>query len=268
MCELLGMSANVPTDIVFSFTGLMQRGGATGPHRDGWGIGFYEGRGLRLFRDPEPSVDSRIAELIQNYPIKSTNVIGHVREANVGGINLANTHPFAREMWGRNWCFAHNGQLASFTIEPGFYQPIGTTDSEACFCAMLNRLRERFDGPPGPEALVPILVDSCRRFQQLGVFNCLLSNGEWLFSYCASKLAHITRRAPFGPATLKDADVTVDFYTETTPDDIVTVIATEPLTNNETWQTCAAGEWRLWQGGETLAQGNAAAGDTRRAANT
>jgi len=26
MCELLGMSANVPTDIVFSFTGLMQRG--------------------------------------------------------------------------------------------------------------------------------------------------------------------------------------------------------------------------------------------------
>ncbi len=27
MCELLGMSANVPTDIVFSFTGLMQRGG-------------------------------------------------------------------------------------------------------------------------------------------------------------------------------------------------------------------------------------------------
>ena len=26
MCELLGMSANVPTDVVFSFTGLMQRG--------------------------------------------------------------------------------------------------------------------------------------------------------------------------------------------------------------------------------------------------
>lgn len=46
MCELLGMSANVPTDIVFSFTGLMQRGGGTGPHRDGWGIGFYEGRWL------------------------------------------------------------------------------------------------------------------------------------------------------------------------------------------------------------------------------
>lgn len=42
MCELLGMSANVPTDICFSFTGLMQRGGRTGPHRDGWGITFMK----------------------------------------------------------------------------------------------------------------------------------------------------------------------------------------------------------------------------------
>ena len=45
MCELLGMSANVPTDICFSFTGLVQRGGGTGPHKDGWGITFYEGKG-------------------------------------------------------------------------------------------------------------------------------------------------------------------------------------------------------------------------------
>ncbi len=50
MCELLGMSANVPTDICFSFTGLMQRGGKTGPHRDGWGITFYEGGGFVLLK--------------------------------------------------------------------------------------------------------------------------------------------------------------------------------------------------------------------------
>ncbi len=40
MCELLGMSANVPTDICFSFTGLVQRGGGTGPHKDGWALPF------------------------------------------------------------------------------------------------------------------------------------------------------------------------------------------------------------------------------------
>lgn len=100
MCELLGMSANVPTDIVFSFTGLMQRGGRTGPHRDGWGIAFYEGRGLRLFQDPAASCESEVANLVQRYPIKSEVVIGHIRQANVGKVCLSNTHPFVRELWG------------------------------------------------------------------------------------------------------------------------------------------------------------------------
>lgn len=255
MCELLGMSANVPTDIVFSFTGLIQRGGRTGPHADGWGIGFYEGRGLRLFRDPEPSANSRVAQLVQTIPIKSTAVIGHIRQANVGAVNLANTHPFVRELWGRNWCFAHNGQLAGFAPDAGCFRPIGDTDSEATFCDLLNRLARHFDDEPPVDALLPLLVEACNSYRQLGVYNCLISNGEWMFSYCTTKLVHLTRCAPFGPATLKDADVSVDFHSETTPDDIVTVIATEPLTDNEDWQAYTPGEWRLWKDGSTYAQG-------------
>jgi len=103
MCELLGMSANVPTDICFSFSGLIRRGGATGPHKDGWGITFYEGKGCRSFKDPQPSCDSKIAELVKQYPIKSKSVISHIRQANRGGVSLENTHPFIRELWGRNW---------------------------------------------------------------------------------------------------------------------------------------------------------------------
>ncbi|MGG9032668.1 class II glutamine amidotransferase, partial [Escherichia coli] len=41
MCKLLGMSANVPTDICFSVTGLVQRGGGNGTHTDGWGLTCY-----------------------------------------------------------------------------------------------------------------------------------------------------------------------------------------------------------------------------------
>ncbi|TRX73172.1 class II glutamine amidotransferase [Pseudomonas mangiferae] len=255
MCELLGMSANVPTDIVFSFTGLMQRGGGTGPHRDGWGIGFYEGRGLRLFQDPEASVNSEVAKLVQRYPIKSETVIGHIRQANVGQVALANTHPFVRELWGRNWCFAHNGQLADFTPPSRFYRPVGDTDSEAAFCDLLNRVRSAFPEPVPVDVLLPVLVAACGHYRGKGVFNCLLSNGDWLFTFCSTKLAQITRRAPFGPAQLKDAEVTVDFHAETTPDDVVTVIATEPLTANETWHRHEPGDWTLWRRGECLASG-------------
>ena len=61
MCQLLGMNCNVPTDICFSFTGFQARGGATDIHRDGWGIAFFEGRGVRMFLDPESG--QSVAEL-------------------------------------------------------------------------------------------------------------------------------------------------------------------------------------------------------------
>jgi len=255
MCELLGMSANVPTDIVFSFTGLMQRGGRTGPHRDGWGIGFYEGRGLRVFQDPAASCESEVANLVQRYPIKSEVVIGHIRQANVGKVCLSNTHPFVRELWGRNWCFAHNGQLADLNGLTSFYRPIGDTDSEAAFCDLLNRIREAFPEPVEVEQLLPVLEQACAEYRGKGVFNCLLSDGDWLFCFCSTKLVHITRRAPFGPARLKDVDMIVDFQAETTTNDVVTVIATEALTENETWQRYEPGQWGLWRKGECIAKG-------------
>ena len=62
----------------------------------------------------------------------------------------------------------------------------------------------------------------------------LLSDGRYVMAFCSTNLFWITRRAPFGVATLLDQDVEIDFQKETTPNDVVTVIATQPLTGNET----------------------------------
>ncbi len=77
------MNCNVPTDIVFTFTGFAHRGGRTDTHHDGWGIAFFEGAGVRHFVDHQAAIASPIAELIKRYPIKSTNVIAHIRKATV-----------------------------------------------------------------------------------------------------------------------------------------------------------------------------------------
>ncbi len=255
MCELLGMSANTPTDLCFSFTGLTRRGGETGPHKDGWGVAFYEGKGVRLFHDPEPCATSLIAEFVSKLPIKSKTAICHIRQANVGNINLSNTHPFTRELWGRCWVFAHNGQIPGFTRRAGMYEAIGDTDSEELFCDLMNQIRQTLPRDAMPEQLAASLVALSKEYAEQGVFNCLLSNGDWLFTFCSTKLASITRRAPFGPACLKDVEVEVDFASETTPADVVSVIATEPLTHDETWDIYERGEWRLWQLGEVIASG-------------
>lgn len=256
MCELLGMSANVPTDICFSFTGFLHRGGGTGPHRDGWGIAFYEEGGYRDFRDPHPSVDSPIAKLIRDYPIKSHVVISHIRQANVGRVRLANTHPFTREMWGRLWCYAHNGQLRDWQALPlEFYRPVGETDSEHAFCFIMDELRRRFREPPADGmALWSCLHEMCERLRGLGVFNLLLSDGLHLYAYCSTKLAHITRRAPFGKANLSDAELSVDFEEHTTRHDVVSVLVTEPLTDNEAWTRMVPGELLVWRDGEIHAR--------------
>ncbi|WP_421621168.1 class II glutamine amidotransferase [Alkalilimnicola ehrlichii] len=255
MCELLAMSANTPTDLCFSFTGLARRGGAAGPHKDGWGVAFYEGRGVRVFHDPQPSADSRIAEIVQTQPIKSRAAICHIRQANVGCVGLENTHPFIRELWGRYWTFAHNGQLHGFKARPGVYRPVGDTDSEHIFCDLLNRIQAEYTPEVADDDLLRTVVAASAEYARQGVFNLLFSNGRWVFTFCSTRMVAITRRAPFGPARLKDADVTVDFEAVTTPRDVVSVIATEALTSDERWDAYQPGEWRLWQDGEVVASG-------------
>jgi len=255
MCELLAMSANVPTDICFSFSGLVKRGGKTGPHKDGWGITFYEGKGCRNFKDPQPSCDSKVAELVKNYPIKSKAVISHIRQANRGKVSLENTHPFTRELWGKNWTYAHNGQLTGYQdLDLGRTLPIGETDSERAFCWIIEQLYQSYESEP--EDILQMFkkiagyADSLRA---MGVFNMLLTDGEYLLCYCTSSLHWLTRRAPFGKAQLIDEDMTVDFHEETSDNDVVTIIATRPLTKNEQWQKMSEGEYCVFHFGERVA---------------
>lgn len=251
MCQLLGMNCNVPTDICFSFEGFHVRGGHTDNHRDGWGIAFFEGAGARVFLDSKATIESPVADLVRKYPIQSTNVIAHIRKATQGRIALENTHPFMRELWGRYWIFAHNGNLQDFAPPlQGWFRPVGETDSERAFCFLLEKLRARFpDAQPEPGRLYAALRELTAEIAAHGEFNYLLSNGDCLFAYCATRLSYIVRQAPFTEAHLKDRDVTVDFREVTGATDRVAVIATLPLTDNETWTTIAPGQLLMFCNG-------------------
>jgi len=246
------MNSNVPTDICFSFTGFQARGGATDVHRDGWGIAFFEGRGARVFLDPQPSSESPVAELVRHYPIRSLNVIAHIRKATQGAVGLENTHPFMRELWGRYWIFAHNGNLTDFAPDlDGSFLPVGQTDSERAFCYLLQTLRQRFaDVPPGRAALHAAINEYAALVRPSGPFNFMLSNGDCLFAHRSTELHYIVRKAPFAVAHLTDRDVAVDFSELTTPLDRVAVIATLPLTDNETWTPLPSNKVAMFADGE------------------
>jgi glutamine amidotransferase len=252
MCELLALSANTPTDMTFSFRGLARRGGATSEHVDGWGLASFDpaGQGVTIYREQAPAAFCPVAAQVAGLDLKAHCSIAHIRKATQGVVTLANCHPFHRRWKGQEWVFAHNGDLLQAIPPSALYRPVGSTDSEAAFCWILDRLSASDVDPADGAGLFELLVRCADALAAKGIFNCLISNGAWLFAYASTKLHILTRRAPFTTATLADDDLTVDFSQVTTPNDVVTIVSTEPLTTNETWRPLQPGEGLMLEHGE------------------
>lgn len=273
------MNCATPTDFNFSFRGFARRGGETDKHEHGWGLAIYEGRGVRTFIDSKPAAESAVAKFVEGYPIKTLNMMSHIRYATQGKVALENVHPFQREMWGINFTFAHNGEVPKYSNKPyneypvlgrltnrdqNFYHPVGDTDSEAVFCALLNALRAEFNELPTLPVLYETLQKLCAQIvegdEELTILNFLLGCGEYtLFAYSWpgarpgsqvwNGLWYTIRKPPFATAQLADVDYSVDFSECTTAADRVAVIATAPLTTNEEWKEFSRGELVMFDSG-------------------
>jgi len=202
-------------------------------------------------------------------------MMAHVRYATKGGASLENVHPFSRELWGIHWCFCHNGEVPKFCDwvkdEPRLgktvdimYRPIGDTDSEAVFCAILNALKAEFEEVPTLPVLHCFLRKLCDEIIEGhtddSIFNFLLGCGQYtLFAYSWpgrrqgstvwNGLHYIVREPPFKTAKLVDDDYTIDFSTCTTPSDRIAVITTKPLTSEEGWHEFKRGQLLMFDNG-------------------
>ncbi len=261
MCQLLGMNANTPTDVVFSFTGFSTR---ADEHRDGFGIAFFEGKGVRLMVDAQSARQSPIADMVRRFPIRSANVIAHIRKATQGRVALENTHPFVRELWGRYWVFAHNGDLKGFAPRlHASFRPVGDTDSELAFCWLMQELAKAHASLPPIDELTATLRELVPTVAAHGTFNFILSHGDAvteptmlpahigsaLWAHCSTQLHYLVRQHPFHEAWLQDDDMRVDFAQHTTAADRVAIVVTEPLTRDETWTAFNAGELKVFVNG-------------------
>jgi glutamine amidotransferase len=86
-----------------------------------------------------------------------------------------------------------------------------------------------------------------------GTFNMLLSNGQALWAHASTNLFYLQRRHPFGRVQLQDEDLSFDLASQTTAQDRVAIIATEPLTRDEPWTAFASGDLKVFVGGALFA---------------
>ncbi len=189
MCELFAMSSRYPTSVGFSLETLARRGGHDGPHKDGWGVAYFEDHDVFLLRESSPAAESGLVKFMEKNGPPSNLVISHIRQATQGENALRNTQPFQRELGGRTHVFAHNGNLPGIkdkrSLDSHRFTPVGDTDSEFAFCCLLERLTKLWDGatgkPPSVESRLEIVVDFAARFRSLGPFNFVYSDGDALF---------------------------------------------------------------------------------------
>lgn len=208
------------------------------------------------------------------------NMIAHVRYATTGAVSLENVHPFSRELWGIHWTFAHNGQVPKFddstpleaqpllgktTVKDLHYNPVGDTDSEAVFCAVLNAVKAEFQSLPTLPVLHGFLSKLCQEIikgdEETTIFNFLLGCGKYTqfaFSWPGRRpgskvwngLYYIVRSPPFQTASLVDADYSIDFAKfNTKPNDRVAVITTKPLTDETGWTEFERGQLIMFDKG-------------------
>jgi predicted glutamine amidotransferase len=256
MCQLLGMNSSKPAGLGFSFAGFVERGGRTAEHADGWGIAFHDAAGCHLVTDLQASSDSPLAASIRNAPRRARNVVAHIRKATQGATAPENSHPFTRQLWGKTWSFAHNGDLKEFYPEQdGHYRTIGATDSERAFCYLLSVLRQRFPrGAPARSDLFSSVAEVAADVARHGTFNFILSDGELFLAHCSTALHYVVREYPFRDARLIDCDLAINFSQHNHLDDRMAVIATEPLTTGEAWLAFAPGELKMFVHGAPCAQ--------------
>jgi glutamine amidotransferase len=268
MCELFAMQSRYPATVHLSLEAFSRHGGLEGPHKDGWGVAYYEDGDVRLVKEPHAASDSACLRFIQDHPFRSTAVVAHIRKATQGRRTLANSQPFARELGGRMHVFAHNGDLHGarpgelFAL--GRYRPIGETDSERAFCALLERLVPLWHEaarPPALEARLALVSQFAAGLRALGPANFLYADGDALFLH-GHKRSHpggirppglhlLCRTCAAEPGTYRTDGLQIEAGHDRQE---VVLAASVPLTAGEPWQPLAEGELVAVRGGRIVAR--------------
>jgi predicted glutamine amidotransferase len=160
MCRLFAQHASRDHDLrepLCSATNALRMQSHKHPH--GWGVGWYDAAGVQIRRGVMPAhADEAFVEAARE--ARSEIVVAHVRDASVGSVAEANTHPFVHG----SWIFAHNGTVGRFKkvahvraaleaeIDPALRAAIrGDTDSERIFFLFLTRLGARLRPGDAPD---------------------------------------------------------------------------------------------------------------------
>ena len=218
------------------------------PH--GWGMAYYQvGRPL-LKKQPKPfegPLDfSRTAARL-----RSNMILGHIRDATVGGQRTENTHPFRY----RSWTFCHSGTVDRFPeVEEDLLKSVpdfirrnirGKTDSENIFHLFLSFLNDtgKLDDPRIPPREVARALHSTISYLNRLVVDrggealsgcIMITNGNFIVAARLGMEVKVTRQSSFDCRDSEGKPVSADHLKA-----VVVIGGTPPATPG--WELVADG---------------------------
>jgi glutamine amidotransferase len=255
-CEVMGFSFNEPVSGRHLFADFRLRGDR---HPDGWGVALYPDKSVQLLKEGKPATESDLADFLTRYQgLEAEALIAFLRTGSpgCGGPAHQNSHPFLRELNGRDFVLAHEGTIHDFRekLKLGRARPLGINDSEFLCCYLVGRIEEAGIHEWKEETFV-WMDKLLHETSALGSVTCMFSDGEYLFVYLDERdpedLFYVRREAPYGRVYFKHVKKEIDLskiYPESAKG---FVLATKPLTT-EKWTPLRAAALMVLKKGEVV----------------
>lgn len=180
MCELFGFTSEREYDLRGYLTEFYSH---SIRHPHGWGLATYQNKKLNITAEPVCADKSKIlGGIIEKLPPQN-NLIGHIRLATVGSLDISNCHPFVRtDSSKRQWVLAHNGTIFSgMTLLKYNDLQQGNTDSERIlmfFIDEINKAIEQNGAPLSSEQRFKVVDSAIASITKRNKVNLILFDGE------------------------------------------------------------------------------------------
>lgn len=252
MSELLALSFDSDASPAVRFREPRVLAPALQPAIYGWGIGWYPSseRGASVIKDPTSSGDASVSDVLRDWRrFRSTLFVCHLR-GHTRARAQEDAQPFVRSYGGRQWIFAHDGDLGpgwqerlALRDDPAF-EPLGSTDSEQAFCWLLAQLHARnlrsLEEVPGEE-----LQAWLGKVNEGGRANLLLCDGETLAVYrdtdAQGELSWTRRIPPHATTVLESDSVRVEMDSPEDPNRTALVFSSVRL-SSDVWMPLTGGQ--------------------------
>lgn len=224
---------------------------------DGWGLGYYPAGepSAAILKEPAPPQTSMRSQLALAWEqVASSVFVLHIRAATWGALSDANTQPFSRTWGRRDWLLAHAGSLDRKPTEvPGPFEPVGSTDTEAIFCGLLNRFVE-YSWRSIADIDLDILTEWFGALNEVGELTLCLTDGRDLLVHADRRGAPLylgTLVPPYERIAFGDLDLDIDLTRRGAKSRKGLIACTEQLTPGE-GDAATALAWRQLAPGTLL----------------